>query len=339
MQATYDDYGVNQMQNSLETVTRTSPELFTRMKFVSSPEELAALRVPSAKGAIVTDIAARMWPYKFVAKILEDLLNEHSETFNLQALTPVTQISPTESGVKVHTERGTITAQRVICATNAYTSHLLPSFAPLIVPVRGQMSALKPFSSVSGSEHRLKTSLGFSSSGEEDYLIQRPTDRGEHLMFGGGRSHGGRTVGTTDDSIIDPGTETYLREKLGKVLGLPESGQAMDVVKMWTGIMGFSRDDKPWIGEVGDGIFVAAGFTGHGMPNTWLSGKAVAELVEKDLSGHSKEDAIEAVCRNIGLPRSYLYSVQRVKAALRDWDDVEAQDWVDIERGRMTSEV
>lgn len=312
-----------------------APELLERMKLVTSPEELASLRVPTAKAAVVTDIAARMWPYKFVSRILEDLLDNHPETFNLQTLTPVTKITPSDSDVRIETSRGTISAKKVILATNAYTSHLLPQFAPLIVPVRGQMSALRPFPSVSGPEKRLKTSLGFASSGEEDYLIQRPDERGGHLMFGGGRSHGGRTVGTTDDSIVDPDTEKYLRGRLGTVLGLPESGQAMDAVNMWTGIMGFSRDEKPWVGEIdGKGVFVAAGFTGHGMPNTWLSGKAAAELVRRDLDGKGGQEAVDAVCE-LGLPRSYIFSEARVKAALEQWEDVEAQDWAEIARGRM----
>lgn len=312
-----------------------SPELLERMKLLTSPDDLAALRVPTAKAAIVTNIAARMWPYKFVSRVLEDLLNSHSSTFNLQTLTPVTQLTPTGSEVSVHTSRGIISAKKVICATNAYTSHLLPQFAPLIVPVRGQMSALAPFASVAGVENRLNTSLGFASSGEEDYLIQRPTERGEHLMFGGGRSHGGRTVGTTDDSSIDPETETYLRKRLGKVLGLPESGQAMEAVNMWTGIMGFSRDEKPWVGEVGGGVFVAAGFTGHGMPNTWLSGKAVAGMVWKNLEGLSGDQAAGDFCDEMGLPRSYVYSEGRIKAAMEEWEDVEEVDWAEIERGRM----
>ncbi|CAA9244058.1 MAG: hypothetical protein AVDCRST_MAG93-1452, partial [uncultured Chloroflexia bacterium] len=49
----------------------------------------------------------------------------------------------------------------------------------------------------------------------------------------------------------------------------------------WAGIMGFSRDALPFIGPVppNDGLFVASGFTGHGMPFGLRAGKALAEAL------------------------------------------------------------
>lgn len=58
--------------------------------------------------------------------------------------------------------------------------------------------------------------------------------------------------------------------------------------------MGFSRDDHPWIGPVPGKpfMYIAAGYTGHGMPNTWLCGKAVALMIMNTLSSKptSKQD-------------------------------------------------
>lgn len=187
--------------------------------------ELAALRVPGALGAVVTNVAARMWPYKFVSRILEDLLTASclpGGDFNLQTLTPVTALDRGSSGSdwQVATDRGTITAPKVVLATNAYTSHLLPALSDLIVPVRGQMSALQPLPSLQGPD-RLHTSFGFAGDGIDDYLIQRPNETGGHLMFGGGRQHL-PCVGETDDSVIDDKTAKYLRRRLIDALGLPE---------------------------------------------------------------------------------------------------------------------
>lgn len=191
------------------------------MRLVTSKTELEELRIPTAVGAVVTSVAARMWPYKLVARLLEDLLTstELKGTFNLQTLTGVQCLAPYDiDRWTVKTERGCVVASHVVLATNGYTSHLLPSFANLIVPCRGQMSALIPLPSVAG-ENRLKTSFGFE--GElGDYLIQRPNEGGGHLMFGGGR-HTGLYYGT-DDSVIDEGTAGYLRGRLVEKLALPE---------------------------------------------------------------------------------------------------------------------
>lgn len=49
--------------------------------------------------------------------------------------------------------------------------------------------------------------------------------------------------------------------------------------------MGYSTDSLPHIGQVPGktGQFIIAGFTGHGMPQAWLSGKGVAAMVSEGI--------------------------------------------------------
>lgn len=96
----------------------------------------------------------------------------------------------------------------------------------------------------------------------------------------------------------------------------------------WTGIMGFSRDDLPWVGPVPKhpDLFMAAGFTGHGMPNCWLSGRAVARMAMGVNEVTSEE-----------LPKSYLLTEERMRQA-REIDTVQARDWAEMERGRRQRE-
>ena len=338
VRAIYSQSHAEAAQAAIETMKTTAPDLANMMRFTTSKQELATLRLPTALGAIITDVAARMWPYKFVSHILEELLTSTSldGLFNLQTLTPATGITPNKTGVDVHTARGTIKASKVVLATNAYTSHLLPGFADLIVPCRGQMSSLVPLPSVAG-DNRLQTSLGFLGDGLDDYLIQRPTERGGHLMFGGGRQHG-QSIGVTDDSVVDPETAHYLRSRLVEAFELPE-GQTNDNVEMqstymWSGIMGFSRDDLPWVGKVPDydNTYIAAGFTGHGMPNTWLSGKAAALLVARSLAGAGEAEAIQVAKQATGIPDGYIVTKERIEAALK-CQDVESKDWAEQHRG------
>lgn len=334
----YSESHVKAAQAAIETMKTTAPDLANMMRFTTSKQELATLRLPTALGAIITDVAARMWPYKFVSYILEELLTSASldGLFNLQTLTPATGISPQPEGVDVYTARGTISASKVVLATNAYTSHILPGFADLIVPCRGQMSSLVPLPSLS-ADNRLKTSLGFLGDGLDDYLIQRPTERGGHLMFGGGRQHG-QSIGVTDDSVVDPETAHYLRSRLVEAFKLPE-GQKKDNVEMqatymWSGIMGFSRDDLPWVGKVpgSSNTYIAAGFTGHGMPNTWLSGQACALLVAHSLADKDEIEALQVAKQATGLPDGYIVTKERIEAALRS-QDVESKDWAEMQSG------
>jgi glycine/D-amino acid oxidase-like deaminating enzyme len=280
------------------------------------------LAVPEAKGAVVSDVAARLWPYKLVVGIWERLLA--TPKLNLQTHTPVLSIAPSGDDTwSIRTERGVVEAKKVVLATNAYTSHLLPQMADLIVPCRGQMSALLPGPGFSGP-HRTRTNFGFMGPRMDDYLIQRPDESSAHLMFGGGRSYG-PSLDITSDEDVDEKVAKYLRTELPRLLVSKHEDkgeQELTATHQWTGIMGFSRDNLPWVGEVpgSKGVFVLAGYTGHGMPNAWLCGKSVATMVLGDDVGVAVEKVSEQ-----GLPRAYLVNEERIERA-RKLETVEAQD-------------
>lgn len=326
----YDPTELADAAQNLRILAQHDESLASHVHLVTDKKLLSEeLRLPTALGAVVTDTAARMWPYKFVARVLEELITSTDVRgrFNLQTHTPVlsldkstttTTTAETEYGWSVHTERGDVLAKKVVLATNAYTSHLLPQFADLIVPCRGQMSALMPPVTAAG-ENRLKTSYGFMGKHQDDYLVQRPSESGGHLMFGGGRQHDPSTIGNADDSVINQDLARYLRSELNELLGLGEKGEELEAVKEWTGVMGFSRDNHPWAGPVPDspGLFISAGYTGHGMPNAWLCGKAVARMAGPSSERVSIEQVVEEAIADTGLPRSYLPTGSRQVEARR----------------------
>lgn len=321
-----------------EENSKTDPGVLRQAKVITkdcvSPS-LEDLRIPTAAGAIIQTPAASLWPYKLVAWILENLLAMNTSSnpfFNLQTNTPATHLQKTEEGRWiVHTSRGMIAAKTVLLTTNAYTSHLLPAFSDLIVPVRGEMSSLRPPKDMApGTENPplVKTYCflgnGDQNINQDDYLVQRPfsDSGGGEFMFGGGRSYAaGAGLGVSDDSEIDPPAATYLRQELSKVLDLKNNGKELKASYEWSGIMGYSRDELPWVGEVsedldlggGKGLWICAGFTGHGMPNTCLSGKAAADMI----MGTSVED--------IFLPVAYRLTKERVETA-RSFDEVHIAD-------------
>jgi glycine/D-amino acid oxidase-like deaminating enzyme len=311
-----------------DLVTVVTPE--------SSDPSLEDLRVSKAKGAFVQKHAASVWPYKFVAWVLEQLLAANqpsSPSFNLQTNTAATRLQKTDDGSWiVHTERGMIAAKKVLLTTNAYTSYLLPEFRDLITPVRGEMSSLlSPRTMKPGSDNPpLSYSYGFMGNGDQsghqdDYLIQRPysaDNSGGELMFGGGRSYAANGgVGVSDDSSIDPPAASYLREQINIILDTKSDETELQASYEWSGIMGFSRDSKPWVGAVGDdlglgggdGLYICAGFTGHGMPNTCLSARAAVQL----MLGMEQTE--------IDLPGRYWITKARLKRA-RTMETVEIAD-------------
>ena len=294
---------------AVNELAETDPELAKLIKVVTKDSKnpsLDDLRVPSAAGAFVQANAASLWPYKLVCWILENLLSLNKSShpsFNLQTLTPVSRLQKADDGSWiVHTTRGMIASKRVILTTNGYTSHLAPSFSDLIVPVRGEMSSLMPPKSMrpASTNQPLNHSYVFIGHGkqninQDDYLVQRPfalvsgtASTGGELMFGGGRSYASNAgLGVSDDSSVDDPAAAYLRRELNVVLDLQNKDHELEATYEWSGIMGYSRDNSPWVGELkdelglggGEGLWVCAGFTGHGMPNTCLSARAAVEMM------------------------------------------------------------
>ncbi|KAH6631138.1 FAD dependent oxidoreductase [Chaetomium sp. MPI-SDFR-AT-0129] len=367
-----------------EQLQQTHPELAAQLEVVrpsfasgsSTTDEtkptLASLRVPSARGVVIQQKAASLWPYKLVASVLERLIARHpAPRFNLQTNTPVTSLDRAESGTgwTLTTPRGQITARQVLLATNGYTSHLLPAFSDLIVPVRGQIGAILPpqstpestsltTSTSASSPAKLTHSYSFiaevgpdtdtdsnsslltsasASAPRDDYLVQRPLPNGELIYGGGRRLARGLGVGEWRDDEVEEDVAKYLKGSLSPPLDLASSAsspgypaekgateqQHLDATFEWTGVMGFSRDHHAWVGPVpeslgggegpdGGGLFVCAGYTGHGMPAAALSAREVVRqmtgrvVVRQTGEGEKKEAEF---------PVEFLASEERVNQA------------------------
>lgn len=295
--------------------------------------ETLRLDRPGVAGAIVQKHAASMWPYKLVCHVLERLLAEHGPgSFNLQTNTPVTGVSRDTARPGrwvVATPRGRVSAGKVLLATNGYTSRLLPAFSDLIVPVRGQIGALLPPEPRVALDYsyvffgQLKDEDGQDTTRDE-YLVQRPLPRGELILGGGRHLAKEMAVGEWRDDTVEPRVAKWLRTELEPVLSLdrkedkvPQEG--LEASMEWTGIMAYSRDQAPWIGAVpeslggGEGLYIASGFTGHGMPRCALAGRGIARIMLGDKEGH-------------GLPKTFVVDEDRAAKARENWGRVGTVD-------------
>lgn len=316
---------MQEVEKEIEHLKTVAPEIAHYVTIIKDKEALKKHRVADdCIGATLSEGAASLWPYKLVAFILKKLVQDGH--INLQTTTPVTEISSSNGTHTLHTPRGTITSKTVILATNGYTSALLPRFADLIVPVRGEMSALFPpqGSTILPDSYGMVAALG-QKANNDDYLVQRPFEGvpnpAGHLMFGGGRGAGNLpSIGVSDDSVIDEGSAKYLRGALLKVLelgGQTEGLEELQAAAQWTGIMGYSRDDHPWVGKVPneEGLWLCGGYTGHGMPNGTLCGKAVVDMLLGESEGEELRAVHERMVQQGDIPKAYLLTKERIERA------------------------
>ncbi|TVY85280.1 Glycine oxidase [Lachnellula suecica] len=252
---------------------------------VWNQEECKDLQCPTAVGAVAFP-AYVMNPYKFVCTLLEMSI---SKGLNLQTNTPVLKISKetVDGNWTVVTERGDIEAENVILATNAYTSALYPPLKDFITPVRGQIAAVRSGSKIAGNPALKRTCQ--LMSGEYMQTRQEPFTGAGDLIIGGGRGYSStREYNMTDDSTIHPKISAHLSRIVPRrFFGEKGWGEDAGVVMEWTGIMGYTEDGQPVIGQAPgeEGLWVCAGFHGHGMATTFQSAEALVGL----MTGKSEE--------------------------------------------------
>lgn len=134
---------------ALEEFAADGGEVDGVIEWISDPQEAKRRTRCVYAHAAASCPTGSFWPYKFVTSLLRHCIDKFS--LNLQTNTLVLSVTPSgDGGWIVETGRSSVKAAKVVFATNAYTSALLPEFTDKIVPVRGQCSAVIPTKSYSG---------------------------------------------------------------------------------------------------------------------------------------------------------------------------------------------
>jgi gamma-glutamylputrescine oxidase len=159
----------------------------------------------------------------------------------------------------------TVNAEQIVIATDGSGRGLLPELDEALWPARGQVIATAPL------EQRLFDCPHYARHGF-DYWQQLRNGR---IVLGGFRDFSILTEMTDDESTTEPiqeALDAFLVELLGE---LPE------VTHRWAGIFGLTQDLLPLVGPVPghDGVWVAAGYSGHGNVFGLLCGELVADAL------------------------------------------------------------
>jgi glycine/D-amino acid oxidase-like deaminating enzyme len=85
-----------------------------------------------------------------------------------------------------------------------------------------------------------------------------------------------------DDSTINPVISQYLTSVCSEYyFGKKNWGENGETLQEWTGIMAYTPDEQPVVGEAPgqEGLFISAGFNGHGMALTFQAAEALVQIM------------------------------------------------------------
>ena len=186
----------------------------------------------------------------------------------------VTQILPEGPDVLICTPQADLHAGAVIIATNAWIGELVPALAGLITPVRGQALAYAPIAPV----FTKGLSVAITPTGE---YWQQTVDGS--IVLGGCRAVApGQDVGIRQSQ---PTTEVQAALEQVFPRLFPQLG-GLRVQQRWAGLMAFTPDYLPIVDRAPGmpGVWVAGGFSGHGLPFGMRLGQLICEAVTSSVT-------------------------------------------------------
>lgn len=225
-------------------------------------EELpGALRRFGHNGCL-TDHDAALHPARWVRALAEDAEQSGARICEGTAVeAPV--VAPRAGPVKVG--GAIVRARHVVVAADGALPALVPHYAPRVRSRRLHMVATAPL------ERRLIDPLVYYRWGYE-YMQQRPDGR---LLAGGFSDYDAEASYTDDDAgavRVWERIERHLRQDVG--VDAP-------VTHRWAGVVGYSEDGLPFVGEVPGqpGLWVAGGYSGHGNVPGYVAGQEIADAI------------------------------------------------------------
>ncbi|WP_105381512.1 NAD(P)/FAD-dependent oxidoreductase [Neorhizobium alkalisoli] len=180
----------------------------------------------------------------------------------IHEMTKATAIRQGGGKIKIDTPSGTLTADRVLIATNAYIGELEPTTAAHIMPIGSFIAATEPLDDfptiISGGE----------AVADSRFVVRYfRKSRDNRLLFGGREVYSSRDPKNTAEAIRQQIVATY------------PSLKNVAITHAWGGNVGITMPRQPFVREVMPGVTSIGGYSGHGVMLSNYCGKLYAEMI------------------------------------------------------------
>lgn len=212
-------------------------------------------------GGLVDPWSASLHPAKYLFGLATAVANYG---VYLCEETAVYRLQKTAKGWHVHTSQGLIKAKAVLLATNGTSGSLLPGLRQRVYSVGSYSIVTEPLPTALRGQISPHGRTFFDSMRQQHYFRLTPDGR---LLFGGQHN----LSPTFDLQESAQRLQLHLQAIFPNLRHVP-------VTHSWNGRLGQTFDLLPHIGQI-DGVYYAAGYSGHGLALATYLGIEVAKLM------------------------------------------------------------
>ena len=210
-------------------------------------------------GGLIDPLSGGLNPARYVRGLMRVALES---SIKIVEKTEVLGVSRQGGRFAVETSQGEILADKLAIATNGYTPDFLRGIRRRVIPIGSYIIATEQLDENLAKELIVNNRLVFDSKKYLHYF--RVYDR--RLIFGGRASY----------VEIDPVLSA--KRMIPKLHAIFPQLRKVEVEYSWVGLTGFTFDQMPHIGQMGD-IYYSMGYCGHGVANAFHFGHNLADLI------------------------------------------------------------
>ncbi|MCF6369582.1 NAD(P)/FAD-dependent oxidoreductase [Rhizobium halophilum] len=194
----------------------------------------------------------------------------------LYEMTKVARVQRQGNRIELLTATGTITADRVLLATNGYVEDLEPVTAAHIMPIGSFIAATEPL-----DDHPDVLSGGEAVADSRFVVRYFRKSKDNRLLFGGREVYSSKNPADTADYIRKQIVETYPALK------------DIQITHAWGGNVGITLPRQPFVREVLSGVTSIGGYSGHGVMLSNFCGKMYADRISGAPNGLDLLEALD----------------------------------------------
>ncbi len=173
-------------------------------------------------------------------------------------------------GTQVNTARGSVRTQTLVLACNGYLGALEPRVADSIMPINNFILATEPLSKEL-AQRLIRDDIAVADS---KFVVNYFRLSADHrLLFGGGETY---RRGFPSD------IKSLVRRHLLQVYPQLESTR---IDHAWGGTLAITRNRLPFFRRLDNNLYVAQGYSGHGIALATLGGKLISDAIAGSPAG------------------------------------------------------